>query len=217
MFRFSPMKFVVVLMWTLRATFTAASDQILLLDPLDHPGGGQIRELLHSARQLQDVACLIKTSTALTAAEIKLSDQYFAAIDKCRLESPNQCSVNWAALSGYNNYKNTCSTAKGAFSTYKVTISCSDGSAVVLSNYPFCLVSATVNKKCGPKQVVADIEGNTFGQCTNTATNTGYTDYSVSKPVKKPVKKPVMKPAKKPVMRPVRRRFLAMEESGTSE
>jgi hypothetical protein len=209
MFRFSPLK-CAVLTWTLRATFTAASDPDLPIDQarsaLNHPGR-QVRGQLHSARQLQDVACLIKTSPALTAAEIKLSDQYFAALDKCRLESPNQCSVNWAALSGYNNYKNTCSTAKGAFSTYKVTISCSDGSAVVLSNYPFCRVSATVNKKCGPKQVVAAIEGDGLGKCTTTATNTGYTDYSVSKPVKKPV----MKPAKKPVMHPVRRRFLAME------
>jgi hypothetical protein len=178
-----------VLVWTLSAaTFAVANemDQVRDLE-LDHRVQ-QVRESLHASRHLQAANCF-KSSTALDAADAKLSDQFLATLAKC---TGSSCSVNWAALSAYSSYRNACSALKGALATYKLAVSCSDGSSAILTNIPACLVSSRINKSCGPKLAEDPIEAIfDLGGCTETATNTGYTDYSAPKPVKRPVKKPI--------------------------
>jgi hypothetical protein len=189
MFRFSPMKSVALLL-ALNAAGVVATEL-----NSDHRIN-QVRELLHSSRQLQGEDCF-KTSKALDSAADKLDDQAFAAAGKCTAFTP--CTIDYKTLSAYSSYSGACSAAKGALATYKGSLSCS-GRSLVLNSVPLCLVSTKTNKSCGPKmledflEMVVDEDG-----CTETVTNTGYTDFSGSKPVKKPVKSPV------------RRRVLAME------
>jgi hypothetical protein len=190
MFRFSPMKRL-ALVWTLSAMGVAATEpglpisQVRELDS-DHRIG-QVRELLHSSRHLQGEDC-VKTSKALDSAGDKLSDQIFDAVDGC---TTFPCNVDFKSFSAYSSYSSACSSAKGALAAYKVTLSCS-GLSIIFGSYPVCLVSKKTNKNCGPKlfedffESVIDVD-----DCTETVTNTGYTDFSGSKPVKKPAKRPV--------------------------
>jgi hypothetical protein len=144
----------------------------------------------------------------------KLDDQFFAALDKC---TGSSCTVNWASLSGHSSLRDACSALKGALATYKLSISCDDSleefflsaTKLTLTSLPFCLVSTWTNKSCGPKLIedVIEFAFNSTG-CTETATYTGYSDYSTPKPLKKPVKKPIKKPIRKPVKV---RRALAMD------
>jgi hypothetical protein len=186
MFRFSPMK-CVVLIWTLSVMGAAATEPD---HGIDHVRGLEaVQESLRSSRNLQSATC-IKTSTTLDAADAKLTDQAFTAIGKC---TTSPCTITYSKLSNYNAYKNACIAAKGALASYKVTIACSDAT-VILSGLPLCLVSTRINKGCGPKLYVDEIEFVLdIEDCSETATYVGYADYSTSKPVKKPVKKPVMR------------------------
>jgi hypothetical protein len=142
----------------------------------------QVHELLRSKRQLQDNC--EKDSAALRSAFESLYGQAAGAFGKC-LDTPF-CSVNYRRLKSYNRYKKACSRAKGAFSTYKVTISCDDAAVVAIS-LPRCLISKNINENCDPKQFE---EASHNDGCTETVTNTGCTDYSGTKPVKKPAKRP---------------------------
>jgi hypothetical protein len=198
MLRISQIKSL-VLVWALGSMFATATDPELLSGQdrkLEvNRRISQVRELLHSNRQSQS-SCE-KSSAALDSAYTSLDAQAADALESCLYSS--SCSLSYASLQSYNSYKSACSKAKGAFATYKVTISCTTLN-VLLTNVPFCLVSKNTNKNCGPKLLEDDVEVVwDIDDCYEVATNTGYTDYSASKPVKKPVK------------RPVRRRALAMD------
>jgi hypothetical protein len=183
------------LVWTLSAMGVAATkaglprSQVRGLDS-DH-GIGQARELLRSSRQLQGEDC-VKTSKALDSAGDKLSEEGFAAFDGC---ATFPCTIEFKSFSAYSSYRSACSSAKGALATYKVALSCL-GQSYTLGNFPVCLVSKKTDKNCGPKlfedffESAIDVD-----VCTETVTNTGYTDFSGSKPVKKPVKQPVRRRA----------------------
>jgi hypothetical protein len=208
MFHFSQTKSLVMLI-LMSAMLVVATDPdlpIRLVRELDSDHRvGQVREWLRSNRQLQS-SCE-KTSPALDAAEDKLTNQTSTTIENC---DSTTCNVNFASYSAYTTYKNGCIASKGAFTTYKISINCGIV-VIVLSNIPFCLVSMKVNSSCGPKSIVDDLElFFDIDGCSETVTNTGYTDYYSPKPVKKPVKKRVKKPVKKPV-KLVRRHALAMK------
>jgi hypothetical protein len=196
-----------VLVSALSALFVDATDQdipIGLVRELDTDYHiSQVQGLFRLNRQLQAEVC-VKTSTALGTPFVKLEKQVGAAHDKCGKAS---CNVNYASYSSFNKYKNACIAAKGALATYKATVNC--GTIVwVFTNFPVCMTSAKVNARCRPK-ALEDVVQSFFDleECTETATNTGYTDYYASMPVQKPVTKPV----KQPVKRAVRRLALAME------
>jgi hypothetical protein len=197
MLRISQMKSL-VMVWALGSMFATATDPDLLSGQnrtleVDLRIS-QVRELLHSNRQQS--AC-VKSSTALDSAYINLDAQAAAALESCFLNL--FCFLSYGSLNSYYSYKSVCSKAKGAWATYKVSITCS-ALNVVLTSVPFCLVSKNTNKNCGPKLFEDDVEVIwDVDDCYVVATNIGYTDYSASKPVKKPVK------------RPVRRRALAMD------
>jgi hypothetical protein len=201
MFRFSRVK-PFVLVWALSAMVAAATDSDL---PVGHDRelevnrrNSQDQELLRSNRQLQS-SCG-KTSKALDSALVTLVVQAGAFVDDNCVKT-SSCPLDYGKLPAYNSYKSACSTAKGALATYKFTISCSK-ITFVYSNVPICLVSKNVNQNCAPKLLENAVKGRMdLPGCSETATNTGYTDYSGTNP----------KPVKKPVKRPVRRRALAMD------
>jgi hypothetical protein len=186
MFRFSPMK-CFVLVWALNAMGVAATELELRISQAreldsDHRID-QIRELL----RLQGEDCL-KTTKALDSAQTKLFDQ---AATRC---TTFPCTTDYKSFSAFSSYSSACSAAKGALATYKITL-CSNAS-IISSNVPFCLVSWKTNTNCGPKlyedflELAIDADG-----CSDTVTNTGYTDFSETKPVKKPAKRPVRRRA----------------------
>jgi hypothetical protein len=158
---------------------------------------GQVQGFFRLNRQSQGEICE-KASTALETPFIKLDKQTGAALEKCGNAS---CNVNYASYSAFTKYKNACIAAKGALATYKATINC--GTIVfVFTNFPVCMTSAKVNAICRPKALEEDV---TYffdlDECTETAINTGYTDFYASTPVQKPVTKPVKQPAKRAVRR----------------
>jgi hypothetical protein len=194
MFRFCPVK-CLALAWALNAMSVAATEPGLPISRVRELDSGhrvgQFQELLQSSRQLQGEDC-VKTSKALDSAGDKLSDQIFDAVDGC---TTFPCTIDFKSFSSYSSYSSACSSAKGALATYKVTLSCS-GLSIAFGSYPVCLVSKKTNKNCGPKlfedffELAIDVD-----DCTETVTNTGYTDFSGSKPVKKPAKMPVRRRA----------------------
>jgi hypothetical protein len=196
-----------VLVSALSALFVDATDQDLPIRPLRELDTDyridQAQGLFRLNRQLQAEVC-VKTSTALDTSFVKLDKQTGAALEKCGSTS---CNINYASYSAFTKYKNACIAAKGALATYKATSDCATIDSV-FANFPVCMTSAKVNARCRPK-ALEDVVKSFFDleECTETAINTGYTDYYVSMPVQKPVTKPV----KQPVKRAVRRLALATE------
>jgi hypothetical protein len=186
MLHFSSLK-CIVWVWTLTVVGVVATKPNLHTDQaraLDHHTG-QVRQLLQPSRYC------IKKSRALTAALNKLGQQASLAQT---LSCPKfGCTFNFASLPAYNGFKKACSAEKGALAAYKVFILCPDGFNSVIENVSLCLVSKNVNKRCGPNQLVDDLLETFYDYtaCTETVTNTGYTDFSGTKPVMKPVKRPV--------------------------
>jgi hypothetical protein len=179
MIHFSQTKSLVFVLM-MSAMLVVAADPVLPIHSVreldsDHHVG-LVWERLRSNRQLQS-DCDMNSAT-MGPALGELDKQTGAAIENCGAT----CNINYASYSAYTSYKNGCIAAKGAFATYKITIDCGIAKTV-LSNFPVCLVSMKVFSGCTPKGFECDLEDFFdfgIGECTETATNTGYTDYSGS-------------------------------------
>jgi hypothetical protein len=123
-------------------------------------------------------SCMI-TTNAVEAARDSLSTEILTDANDC---SARLCEVDVETVEGFDDLKDACELAAGAFHLQSVNVTCSTVT-YRLSNVPECFVSESENSECTTDLLEDYFEDFWDNEnCTESASHTSTTDFSGSGP-----------------------------------